>query len=94
MQDSGSLAVFKVTARDQGHYKGPSGHLLHTVTFLVILKICVKVGPYIIQCVCSVELMFGMIINIGPKFYSVPSPPMGVTYRSRSQALIVVCFVL
>ena len=25
MQDSGSLAVFKVTARDQGHYKGPSG---------------------------------------------------------------------
>ena len=27
--------MFKVTARDQGHYKGPSGHLLHTVTFLV-----------------------------------------------------------
>ena len=25
MQDSGSLAVFKVTARDQGHYKRPSG---------------------------------------------------------------------
>ena len=25
MQDSGSLALFKVTARDQGHYKGPSG---------------------------------------------------------------------
>ena len=25
MQDSGSLAVFKVTARDQGQYKGPSG---------------------------------------------------------------------
>ena len=24
-QDQGSLAVFKVTARDQGHYKGPSG---------------------------------------------------------------------
>ena len=23
VQDSGSLAVFKVTARDQGHYKGP-----------------------------------------------------------------------
>ena len=35
VQESGSLAVFKVTARDQGHYKGPSGHLLHTVTFLV-----------------------------------------------------------
>ena len=25
MQDSGSLAVFKVTARDQGHHKGPPG---------------------------------------------------------------------
>ena len=25
MQDSGSWAVFKVTARDQDHYKGPSG---------------------------------------------------------------------
>ena len=25
VQDSGSLAVFKVTARDQGHYKGPLG---------------------------------------------------------------------
>ena len=25
VQDSDSLAVFKVTARDQGHYKGPSG---------------------------------------------------------------------
>ena len=25
MQDSGSLAVFKVIARDQDHYKGPSG---------------------------------------------------------------------
>ena len=36
VQDSGSLAVFKVTARDQSHYKGPwGGHLLHTVTFLV-----------------------------------------------------------
>ena len=38
VQDSSSsLAVFKVTARDQGHYKGPSGHLLHTVTFLVVV---------------------------------------------------------
>ena len=24
-QGQGSLAVFKVTARDQGHFKGPSG---------------------------------------------------------------------
>ena len=27
--------MFKITARDQGHYKGFRGHLLHTVTFLV-----------------------------------------------------------
>ena len=25
MQDSGYFAVFKITARDQGHYKVPSG---------------------------------------------------------------------
>ena len=43
MQDSGSLAVFKVTARDQGHYKGPSGAFLHTVTFLVFVLILVSV---------------------------------------------------
>ena len=33
MQDSGSLAVFKVTARDQGHYKGPLGAF---VTYCII----------------------------------------------------------
>ena len=38
MRDSGSLAVFKVTARDQGRYKGLRGHLLHTVTFFVLFK--------------------------------------------------------
>ena len=35
MQDSGSLAVFKVTARDQGHYKGPSGAF---VTYCIALS--------------------------------------------------------
>ena len=29
VQDSGSLAVFKVTARDQGHYKGPLGGICY-----------------------------------------------------------------
>ena len=37
MQDSGSLAVFKVTARDQGHYKGPSGAF---VTYCNISCLC------------------------------------------------------
>ena len=35
MQDSGSLAVFKVTARDQCHYKGPSGAFVTHVTFFL-----------------------------------------------------------
>ena len=35
-QGQGFLAVFKVTARDQGHYKGPLGAFVtYTVTFLV-----------------------------------------------------------
>ena len=29
-----------------------------------------------IQTVCSVGFMLGMMIDIGPKFYSVPPPPM------------------
>ena len=39
----------------------------------------------IIQCVCSVRLMFDMMIDVGLKFYSVPPLTMHVTYRSRSQ---------
>ena len=58
MQDSGSLAVFKVTARDQDHYKGPSGAFvtycniscLDAVMILVFYKgfgmICVVFGPH------------------------------------------------
>ena len=29
--------------------------------------------------------MFGMMIDTGPKFYSLPSPPPCMTLRSRSQ---------
>ena len=39
VQDSGSLAVFKVTARDQGHYKGPSGAFV-TYCNISCLVIC------------------------------------------------------
>ena len=50
-QGQESLAVFKVTARDQGHYKGPSGgHLLHTVTFLVFLFIYYFFSFYYFLC--------------------------------------------
>ena len=37
MQDSGSLAMFKVTARDQGHYKGPSGAFVTYCNFFFFL---------------------------------------------------------
>ena len=33
----------------------------------------------------SSPLMFAMMIDTGPKFYSVPSPPQCMTLRSRSQ---------
>ena len=36
VEDSGSMALLKVKAREQSHYKGPLGYLLHTVTFLVL----------------------------------------------------------
>ena len=39
VQDSSPFAVFKVTARDQGQYKGLRGHLLYTVTFLIFFCI-------------------------------------------------------
>ena len=29
--------------------------------------------------------MFGMMIDTGPKFYAIPSPPLYMTSRSRSQ---------
>ena len=57
-----------------------------------MLKFCVSVFeiPVYNPCVCSVGLMFGMMIDIGPKFYCVPHPPIYVNYRSRSQTLIFV----
>ena len=46
---TGSLAVFKVTARDQGHYKGPSGAFVtycniscFLLFFFIFLKKCVQ----------------------------------------------------
>ena len=42
-QGQGSLAVFKVTARDQGHYKGPSGAFVTNCNiscFLIASNLC------------------------------------------------------
>ena len=46
----------------------------------------------IIQCVCSMQLVFDMMIDICAQFYSVPHPPMHVTYRLMSQTSIFVLF--
>ena len=54
MQDSGFLAVFKVTARDQGHYKGPSGAF---VTYCNISFFCFEWKTPMIQNI--VDKAFG-----------------------------------
>ena len=38
--------------------------------------------------------MFGMMIDAGPKFYTVPSPPPYMTLRSRSHSDILRTFML
>ena len=45
---TGSLAVFKVTARDQGHYKGPSGAFVtycNISCFFLFLNETICCGP-------------------------------------------------
>ena len=37
VQDSGSLAVFKVTPKAQGHYKGPSGAFVTYCNIFVVV---------------------------------------------------------
>ena len=44
MQDSGSLAVFKVTATDQGHYKGLSGAFVTYCNILVYFFVTASPG--------------------------------------------------
>ena len=37
---TGSLAMFKVTARDQGHYKGPSGAFVTYCNISCLVREC------------------------------------------------------
>ena len=39
-QGQGSLAVFKVTARDQGHYNGPSGAFVTYCNISCVFVFC------------------------------------------------------
>ena len=42
-------------------------------------------GPHYFQTLWWIWFIFGMMIDTGPKFYSVPSPPPCMTLRSRSR---------
>ena len=42
-------------------------------------------GPHCFQTLWWIWFMFGMMIDTGPKFYTVPSPPPYMTLRSRSR---------
>ena len=65
LHNSGSLAVFKVTGRDQGHYKGPS---LHTVTFLVsyLLRYFGVVRRCWVNFQCRGVLLIWITVGQGP----------------------------
>ena len=61
MQDSGSLAVFKVTARDQGHYKGPSGAF---VTYC-------NISCFLFKCLNSKTPLICTLANEYPSSYEI-----------------------
>ena len=42
-------------------------------------------GPHYFQTLWWIWFMLGMMIDTGPKFYTVPSPPPYMTSRSRSR---------
>ena len=42
--------------------------------------------PVVTSCVITAEpVKFGVMLDIGPKFYTVPFPPPYMTLRSRSR---------
>ena len=81
VQDSGFLAVFKVTARDQGHYKGPSGAFVtycNISCFNIIFKYHKWAGEYIYSR--TVHLTVTYNFNAYSKQVS-----MSVTLTSKQQ---------
>ena len=42
-------------------------------------------GPHYFQTLLWIWFMFGMMMDTGPEFYTVPSPLLYMTLRSRSQ---------
>ena len=88
MQDSGSLAVFKVTARDQGHYKGPSGEFVTYcnisclfIIFFMFLVIIITVQIYANSTLLSL-LRFSYFITL---YDAQASSALINQYRAVSQ---------
>ena len=46
-------------------------------------------GPHYFQILWWIWFMFGMMIDIGPNFYTVPSPPPYMSLRSRSRTIML-----
>ena len=60
----------------------------------LMLKFYVKfLAPHCFQTLWWIWFMFDMMIDIGPKFYTVPSPPPYVTLRSRSWTFMLKFYI-
>ena len=54
---------------------------------LLCLSFVLKfLGPHCFQTLWWIWFVYGMMIDTGPEFYTVPSPPLYMTLRSRSQS--------
>ena len=74
---TGSLAVFKVTARDQGHYKGPSGAF---VTYYNISCFSLSFFLFLADCLYLTKLL------------KEPLNPKQKTTKLLNLADILICF--
>ena len=73
-QGQGSLAVFKVTARDQGHHKGPLGAFVTYCNISCFIKISYAVtGQRVCVCVCVCVCYVGYIFGLGYTTKMAPS---------------------
>ena len=84
MQDSGSLAVFKTIARDQGHYKGPSGAFVTycNISFFFFF-LFVRFGFFIQKITFSILCI--------RKFHLSYPPP---THRKKIIHLCIILWIL
>ena len=70
-------------------YTVPSPPPIHDlkvkVTDLDLLCTLKFLGPHYLQTLSWIWFIFGVLMDTGPEFYTVPSPPPYMTLRSWSQ---------